>query len=343
MKNIMIDDSVIRNDINKLISEYQVNLPNTGINGFSLSSLMELLNKIEWDVLNESEIYIKQMLRKIKEVKKDDKDRKAVSEYKNEVMLEVQYREIMQLLHDNIQSLVDYIMTCQAAGIEIPFRFMLDDYFDIYIYRIDLDKVKSNPFSREKINPINWVLYRDEILSNINDSDWELNVNLDYNFNIIKYIKIPDFVSEVIVPPEALRTMLKAKKKDMLNLNSKAMDLSDMFIPMFSTEEISEIDDIEASEEDEENGLNHKVPNFSIITGSRVNKADDRTTIVMNIEENQLRYKDNLLDESDPSSPDPDKTTGVYMVYRTFDSGLGEPMMQHYDNVDEINGFLIED
>lgn len=80
MKNIMIDDSVIRNDINKLISEYQVNLTNTGIKGFSLSSLTELLNKIEWDVLNESEIYIKQMLRKIKEVKKDDKDRKAVSE-----------------------------------------------------------------------------------------------------------------------------------------------------------------------------------------------------------------------------------------------------------------------
>ena len=343
MKNIMIDDSVIRNETIKLISEHQVNLTNTGINGFSLSSLTELLDKIEWDVLNESEIYIKQTLRKVKEAKKDDKDRKALSEYKDEVMAEVQYRESMQIIHDNIQSLVDYIITCQAAGIKIPFRFMLDDYFNIYVYRIDLDKIKANPFSREKINPINWVLYRDEILSNINDSDGELNVNLDYNFNIVKYIKIPDFVNEVIVPPEALRTMLKSKKKDVLNLNSLTMDLNDMFIPIFSVEEISEIDNIEVSEEDKQNGLNHKVPDFSIITGSRVNKADDRVTIVMNIGENQLSYKDNLLDESDPNSPDPDKTTGVYLVYRTFDSGLGEPVMQHDGEPCEFNGFIIED
>lgn len=343
MKNIMIDDSVIRNETIKLISEHQVNLTNTGINGLSLSSLTELLDKIEWDVLNESEIYIKQTLRKVKEAKKDDKDRKALSEYKDEVMAEVQYRESMQIIHDNIQSLVDYIITCQAAGIKIPFRFMLDDYFNIYVYRIDLDKIKANPFSREKINPINWVLYRDEILSNINDSDGELNVNLDYNFNIVKYIKIPDFVNEVIVPPEALRTMLKSKKKDVLNLNSLTMDLNDMFIPIFSVEEISEIDNIEVSEEDKQNGLNHKVPDFSIITGSRVNKADDRVTIVMNIGENQLSYKDNLLDESDPNSPDPDKTTGVYLVYRTFDSGLGEPVMQHDGEPCEFNGFIIED
>lgn len=343
MKNIMIDDSVIRNETIKLISEHQVNLTNTGINGLSLSSLTELLNKIEWDVLNESEIYIKQTLRKIKEAKKDNKDRKALSEYKDEVMAEVQYRESMQIIHDNIQSLVDYIITCQAAGIKIPFRFMLDDYFNIYVYRIDLDKIKANPFSREKINPINWVLYRDEILSNINDSDGELNVNLDYNFNIVKYIKIPDFVNEVIVPPEALRTMLKSKKKDVLNLNSLTMDLNDMFIPIFSVEEISEIDNIEVSEEDKQNGLNHKVPDFSIITGSRANKADDRVTIVMNIGENQLSYKDNLLDESDPNSPDPDKTTGVYLVYRTFDSGLGEPVMQHDGEPCEFNGFIIED
>lgn len=343
MNNIMIDDSVIRNETIKLISEYQVNLTNTGINGLSLLSLTELLDKIEWDVLNDSEIYIKQTLRKIKEAKKDDKDRKALSEYKDEVMAEVQYRESMQIIHDNIQSLVDYIITCQAAGIKIPFRFMLDDYFNIYVYRIDLDKVKANPFSREKINPINWVLYRDEILSNINDSDWELNVNLEYNFNIIKYVKIPDFVSEVIVPPQALRTMLKSKKKDVLNLNSLTMSLNDEFIPVFSVEEISEIDNIEVSEEDKQNGLNNKVPDFSIITGSRINKADDHVMIVMNIDENQLKYKDNLLDESDPNSPDPDKTAGVYLVYRTFDSGLGEPVMQHDGEPRELNGFIIED
>lgn len=242
----------------------------------------------------------------------------------------------------NLKDFVDYMINNLVDGNKIPFKFMLDSELNIYIYRIDLEDVYSNPISETEISPINFAMYEDEILD---DLCAEISINGDSNYDFIKYIKIPDFVTGLRAP---LYNLVPGGI-----ISQKNLGLEATFFPIYDKEDL----DNEKATLKALKALKYVIPKpFSIISDHHENNGENssnessngessdgessKSLIVLKYNKGQKIDLDNLINNQDEHSPDPNKTTGVYLaeIEHKYDCKI---KVNHGNEVKEINGFKV--
>ena len=264
----------------------------------------------------------------------------------------------------NLKSFAYYMIDNLTVGNKIPFKFMLDNELNIYIYSIDLEEVALNTVAEGKMNPINFAMFKDEV---IEDPSAEISINKGDNYNFIKYIKIPDFVAGVQAPlcnidPEITYKIMhfhrtkngkyyKSYGPETTNIDKEGIGLEDFFFPIYSKDALNHekvlMSKINKSikELDEECGLEYNLKPFSLIKYKThkmegVHEPSKKTLIVLRYYKGQEIDFNNLINDQDEQSPDPNKTTGVYMAEIKHQCNF-DIMVCHGYKIKEINGFKI--
>lgn len=271
------------------------------------------------------------------------------------------------IIQDHVKKLkgfADYMIDNLTAGNKIPFSFMLDSELNIYIYKIDLEKVALNTVAEGKFNPIRFAMFKDEV---IEDPSSEIEINGYSNYNFIKYVKIPDFVTGVRAPlcnidPKITYKIMhfhwtkngkyyKTYGPETNKIDEEGIGLEDIIFPIYNKDALNNeqvlMGKINKSIEelDEEYGLEYNLKPFSIIKYKAdkmegVHEPSMKTLIVLRYYKGQKIDLDNLINNQDENSPDPTKTTGVYLAEIEHKQGF-DIMVNHGYKIKEINGFKI--
>ena len=264
----------------------------------------------------------------------------------------------------NLKSFAYYMIDNLTAGNKIPFKFMLDSELNIYIYRIDLEEVTLNTVAEGKFNPIRFAMFKDEV---IEDPSAEISINGDSNYNFIKYIKIPDFVTGVQAPlcnidPEITYKIMhfhwtkngkyyKTYGPETNKIDDEGIGLEDIIFPIYNKDDLNNKQVLMGKinkaikELDEEYGLEYNLKSFSIIKYKAhkmegVHESSKKTLIVLRYYKGQEIDFNNLINGQDEQSPDPNKTTEVYMAEIEHKNDF-DIRVNHDNEIKEINGFKV--
>lgn len=244
-----------------------------------------------------------------------------------------------------------------TAGNKIPFRFMLDSELNIYIYKIDLEEVALSIVESGKFNPIRFAMYKDGV---IEDICAEISINGDSKYNFIKYVKIPDFVTGIQAPlcnidPEITYKIMhihwtknnkfyKTYEPETNRIDEEGIGLEDIIFPIYSKNALDKEKEHLKNLEDAL-GLEYNLKPFSIIKYwshkmEGMHEPSMKTLIVLNYSKGQKIDLDNLINDQDEHSPDPNKTTGIYMA-EIEDKHDCKIRVYHGQEQQEVNGFKV--